>query len=358
MNLIADKEENSNLYGIITNRTGLHQTQIQGRTANAKTVAFPDLIFETVHPDNPDMNFVFAYMGPDVLANSAMSYLEAFQEVYHRELHQHDFFELLYIIRGEMYQRIENERHIYPEGSLCLLNRNIRHREEFSTDFRTVFLTLPPLLVQELLSGLQTSFFDVEKNMNRKIISRFFHKNLEQNSVSNREYIDFIPTGEDEACKKYMYSLFEQITHHFLNPQIGSTYAIKGSILRIFYELSNPNHYQTVPLNIGTDREAQLFDSITSLMKSRYGRLSRTELENTLGYNGSYLNRIVKKYTGMSLFQYGMVFCMEEAENLLTHTQMRITDICEVLQFSNLTHFYKLFQETHRMTPKEYRQRT
>lgn len=32
---------------------------------------------------------------------------------------------------------------------------------------------------------------------------------------------------------------------------------------------------------------------------------------------------------------------------MLIHTQMRITDICEVLQFSYVTHFYKLFQETY-----------
>lgn len=83
--------------------------------------------------------------------------------------------------------------------------------------------------------------------------------------------------------------------------------------------------------------------------------MSRHELEVSLNYSSDYLNRIVNKYAGMCLFDYGMTFCLKKAEYLLTNTTDSISEIAQKLQFSNRTHFYSLFKKRYGLTPKEYR---
>jgi len=90
-------------------------------------------------------------------------------------------------------------------------------------------------------------------------------------------------------------------------------------------------------------------------MKEYHGRLSNSELSRILNYNGSYLGRIVKKYTGKSLYDYSMDFTMDYAMKKLAEDTIPISALVEELHFSNRTHFYQIFKEHTGLTPKEYR---
>lgn len=79
-------------------------------------------------------------------------------------------------------------------------------------------------------------------------------------------------------------------------------------------------------------------------------------LEHHLNYSGDYLNRIVNKYSGLCLYDYGMTFCLKKAVQYLTETNESIGSIATKLQFKNRTHFYTLFKQKYGVTPKEYHQ--
>lgn len=335
-------------------KSSYQNTIIHGRTGHTNETA-PDLTFETIHPDDPHKNFIYSFLGPEYQYSQTMTYEQAYEKVYNHSLHQHDFFEMVYVVRGTLYQRIEAERHLYTEGSLCLLNTNIRHQEEFSTDYRCVFLRLPISFVKTLLSDMNIFHFPEEQRLCHRINRHFFQRSVNQDYTLQKEYIDFIPTSNDSSVKAFMYNLFDSLTRQFLYPTIGSSYMIRYYIIQILMELSDRSHYDTIPLKIGVDAEAELFCDISSLLQQNHGRISRQELQTILSYNPDYMNRIVKKYSGLSLHKYGMTFCMREAERLLKNTDMTITDICLQLGFVNRTQFYKLFTQTYGITPKEYR---
>ena len=46
---------------------------------------------------------------------------------------------------------------------------------------------------------------------------------------------------------------------------------------------------------------------------------------------------------------------MKEAKRLLRETELSIAEVAEKLNFTNRTHFYKLFEKHCSMTPKQYR---
>lgn len=72
-------------------------------------------------------------------------------------------------------------------------------------------------------------------------------------------------------------------------------------------------HYHNMPIHFTSSAEQELFDSITRFLVQHNGRVSRKELETHFHYSGDYLYKITQKFTGLSLFDYGMKFCMQKA---------------------------------------------
>ena len=78
-------------------------------------------------------------------------------------------------------------------------------------------------------------------------------------------------------------------------------------------------------------------------MEITSGRITRAELADQLHYSGNYINQIVNKFTGMSIFEYGTSIVMQKTEYYLASTDQTISQIIELLGYSDRTHFYKLF---------------
>lgn len=333
--------------------------RIMSRTSDIDSTNAPDIIFETIHPDDKENNCIFTFINPDTFFSQAYKLDDSKNPITYQQLHYHDFFELIYVISGTMYQQIETERHLYPAGSLCLLNCFISHQEEYSTDFRALFLRLPIPLVKTLLHDINDFYFEIEHNYMNQLVEHFFENALnlpEQSYPFRKEYIDFIPHKEFPGARTYMYNLFDNLTRQMTSPAIGSTYIVKCILMQIFCELSNLSHYRITPLNIGTDAEMELFQAIHSQIQNHHGHISRQELETALSYSSSYLNRIVKKYSGYSIKQYALSISLKEAVDLLQSTDMSVNEICTTLHFSNLTYFYSSFQKKYGTTPKKYRE--
>lgn len=312
------------------------------------------LTFETVHPADPDENFIVSILTPKGSTISVIPLGHPNNPSSRTELHTHGFYELMYVIKGEMYQNIEYQRHLYPQGSLCLVNKNIHHAEEFSTDYRCLFLMISDDLLNSIFHPKDEFIFDEPEILSGSFADSFFGYGTGKNT-SVREYIDFIPNKDDPTVNQKMYERFDRLTTHILYPSLGSTFAIKSAILEIFGALLDKESYSTIPINIGSDKEFQVFDKIGALMNKHNGRISRSQLEKELSYSGSYLNAVCKKYSGLSLFDYGMKFCMDKACTLLKDRSMNITDIIEQLGFTNRSHFNSLFKEQYGVTPSEYR---
>lgn len=324
----------------------------------------PNTFFQTTAPfslnftryDADDINpFRLTILSPDFSLNTVLTRDEFEKVVNDRPLHQHDTYELVYVLKGELYQKIENLRHKYVENSCCFINRNIRHTEEYSTNFHTVTLSLSRDFLHRLLSDGEDNYFEIEKKIHRSDFATFLRDEFESSSYSQKKYIDFIPEPSVQNIKQYIYSLLDELTNIMVHPAPGSTLYIKAIIYRIMHYLDDSNYYLTESIHFGTKAEATLFSEITHLIEETNGRISRSELAEKLNYSGNYINHIVQKYTGLSTFEYATSFTMQKASWMLIHSKDTISSIITKLGFSDRTHFYSLFQKEYGMTPKEYR---
>ncbi|MBD0378556.1 helix-turn-helix transcriptional regulator [Paenibacillus sp. WST5] len=64
-----------------------------------------------------------------------------------------------------------------------------------------------------------------------------------------------------------------------------------------------------------------------------------------------------KKETGMSLSAYIVQQRMDEAKSLLLETEMKISQIAEVVGYMNLSHFISMFKKINGTTPQSFRKK-
>ena len=318
-------------------------------------LSMPFLIgFITYHPESEESAYVFTAIAPD-----NASYFSATRNAFHSRvnppLHRTNFYELYFVIHGSMFQNIENQRHLYPAGSCVLLSRDVRHVIEYSSDFRAVSLQLSDAFMTDLFSV--EPYFQTEQNETVQIIRRFFLDNMTPENVAARNYIDFIPRMDENWIRENIHALFERIVNETLNPGISSSHIIRALFLELLFRLFHPDNFSNTPISLGNSGEKELFEEITKYMKARNGRVSRKELTEVFHYSGNYIYKIIHKYTGLSVFEYGMTFCLREAARLLDETTMTTQAISLSLRFQNRSHFYQLFKDMYGMTPREYRKR-
>lgn len=272
-------------------------------------------------------------------------------------MHQHNHFEFMYIVNGSLYQIVEGKRFYYIPGSCCLLNRNTLHTEEYTTDFTCIFFSVSIDFVSRLTNYGHFLLFEKEQTPSDNLIFHFLENNIEETHENTKDFLDFVPRISETQQKIMVHDIFEQMMKTLLTPYYGATYRLQDLFCQLIDILSDTRYYNVQHVTTRSNMDSLLFARIDQLLEERNGRVTNSELSQILNYDGSYLGRIVKKFTGKSLFDYSMTFTMAAAADMLKNTKKNVSQIAEELNFSNRTHFYKVFDQYYHMTPKEYRER-
>ena len=269
--------------------------------------------------------------------------------------HQHNCFEFTYVLEGSMYQIVEGKRYFYPTGSCCLMNRNTLHTEELSSDYTCIFLSVSPDFVRKLMNEGKPLLFPGEQELYRNLVFDFFQQNLEDTDRDTKDFLDFVPRIDQTEQVALVHQIFEDLLHTLVAPAYGASFRLLELLSRLVGVLGDPKLYSGEHVTAQSNVESLLFARIDRILSERRGRITNAELAALLNYNGSYLGRIVKKYTGKSLFNYSMTFTMTYAARELLNSDKTAAQIAAELEFSNLTHFYKIFRDHYGLTPKEFR---
>ncbi len=80
------------------------------------------------------------------------------------------------------------------------------------------------------------------------------------------------------------------------------------------------------------------------------------DIADALGISSSYLSRLFKKETGISLQDFINDVRVEKASNLLRYSEETLPGIAEYVNFPSQSYFGKIFKQKMKMTPKQYRE--
>lgn len=113
-------------------------------------------------------------------------------------------------------------------------------------------------------------------------------------------------------------------------------------------------------MKIGTNRNAgkhaELIESVISMINSKaYERLSVDNIAEYLKISKDHLIRLFKQHKGVTPGEYIIRHRMMMACDLLTHTDMSVSDIAFQLGYADLFTFSKQFRKRQGCSPTEYR---
>lgn len=83
--------------------------------------------------------------------------------------------------------------------------------------------------------------------------------------------------------------------------------------------------------------------------------LDNKRIGNQFNFHPNYINRLMVTNTGLSLHQYVLKIKIHRALELLTNTNLPITEVSDSLGFNDTSHFYKAFKMKIGASPLEVR---
>lgn len=235
--------------------------------------------------------------------------------------HSHDFYEIIWFIRGRARQTVNGTEGEYSEGDVLILRPGDSHCFSEQT---------PETEVVSL--SVRCSELDTVSGAYDYRLPSYFKKNdgaiLFKSTVSffgNPYFADTVERGSVYDCK-WLLSFF--IAEYIGAVGYGGAESeYKGSLSSAVEAMS-----ETENLREGIDA---------------FVRLSH--------YSHSHLARMVKKHYGMGLKEFINELRLKAAYRLITLTPRDTTQISEELGFSSFSHFCKIFKARFDITPAALR---
>lgn len=258
------------------------------------------------------------------------------------EEHSHNYIELALIVQGEMHIKFRDSLETFRTGEICLINRGIMHAHMLSHEGSLIFF----LEISD--EYFNNSFISTSRNT----VSENYLRDAIFKKSQSHDFLRFVPKDmkfseiEDAFC-----NIFSELTEM----KIGYQSILAGNVERVLYylpieytiSLSNPEHQQFIH---------HLYESVKEYIEKHCTTVSTQELSDVFGYNRDYFNRLIKKHSGIGYNELVQSARIRKAAQLLTTTDYSIKKISDMVWYTNLGYFYKMFKNKFGMTPKQYRQ--
>lgn len=226
------------------------------------------------------------------------------------DLHEHDFYEIQYVFRGEGVQVLNGRSYKISEGSIALLSPNALHTY-YSTN-------------------------------NLSIVNVCFHPNkIQKRRIEIAENVIYSLNEEDRLEYELLYYLLQ---NSFSRDD-------RGQRTELYFEMLL-NIMCTFSLE--KKHSDKKWSKLMVFLSNNFVSPKVEEAAQVCNLSVGYFSRQFKKDFGMSFIQYVDILKIEKAKRLLL-TKNNIEQISLSLGFSHQTRFYRKFREIVGMTPKEYR---
>lgn len=103
-------------------------------------------------------------------------------------------------------------------------------------------------------------------------------------------------------------------------------------------------------------REEPLVDSLIDYLQTNIAEdIDINSFADAKSVSIYYLCHLFKKKTGLTIYEYRNSCRFSQAKRMLIETNHKISDICSVCGFSDVSYFTKKFKESEKVTPSAYR---
>lgn len=256
---------------------------------------------------------------------------------YRSEEERHDFWEIIYADKGEIFIVTPAGKRLLKKGELCFLQPNLPH-------YVACEQSEPNIFIVSFECRSESMRYFAEKILPAPESCRALLQTVMSEAMQTFHIPDF-----DPALNKL--ELLER-------PNLGGEQVIENSLeLLLIYLLRRENEQNAAQTFFVSKIEtsADLQDEIVRYLSACiYKKFSLEELCNRLHYGKTYLCTRFKQATGKSIYGVYLHLKTDEAKKLI-RKGVPFADVADKLRFHSLPHFIAVFKKHTGMTPKEYR---
>lgn len=253
-------------------------------------------------------------------------------------LHNHTFFELIYVYDGTCDQTLNQKTITLKSGDICIIPPGVSH--SIGVFDGSVVLNC---LIRK--STLHNIFFNFLSNPN--ILSAFFLNNIY--SENGNHYIIFHTGSDFEIQRGFLYMYWESVNQNLYFDQMT------GYTLMLIFGLLIRNYEKSVELPTFTQKtDVQRF-AILQFIQDNFSLITLEDISERFHYTPEYTSKLIKTITGRTFTQLLLQIRMEKAQVLLQDTNLSVANIANQIGYETTEHFIRTFKKVLKMTPTQYR---
>ena len=256
-------------------------------------------------------------------------------------LHNHNYFEIIFIKSGSGTHTINDIIYEYSPNDIFLISPEQYHIFDIKEKTNFVYLKFT-----ELLFGEEGNLFNKEKWM-QKMEYILFNPNLTHNQIKY-----------DTTDKSNLFNLVEIILKEHNNYDSYND-EITIDTLSLILNLIGRNIFNSYKVDVKSIKhENSRVNDILSYIRLNVYNSEKMKIEylaEVFNMSKNYISIFFKKQTGESIQKYIINYRMKLAENRLLKTNSTISEISYELGFTDESHFNRQFKKYHNTTPGNFR---
>jgi AraC family transcriptional regulator, L-rhamnose operon transcriptional activator RhaR len=265
-------------------------------------------------------------------------------------LHKHDFIEIAFVYNGRGIHIINNRKFEVAQGDLFIINTETPHSfypiDETNSGMLKVYNCM---FNTEFIKNL-----DVEIPILREITQIFLYKSLYE---EEHEFdVDLKLTAAQQAD---IMLIFEKMYVEYSTKQKGYTSILKlllPELLIKMYRAYKAQHNLS-SCSCKSFKHKIILDSIDYLKHNYSKKLKVDDLCNQAFLSKSYFTCLFKSVTGTNVIDYIQRIRIEKACELLINGEHKITEVMELVGYSDYRFFNKSFKKVTGLTANMYKKK-
>lgn len=292
-------------------------------------------------------DFIFRDSGEQFFNNGNSIYINLFSESSKPHLHVHDFIEISYVASGSGIHILGDKKYEVCKGDLFLINYHTPH------EFRS--MDSPANLPLQVYNCVfKPDFIDVNLN-NYKDFSDVIHY-LSFRSIFSLEadHADDLKLlgGENIAIE----GIYKKMLVEFTKQEDGYIEILRAYLMELLITIFRSLKKSYKSDNNTMSHHARLIEKSIQYLKANYTISTRLNDLAALSFlSPTYFCKLFKYHTSMTISEYVQKIRIDEACNLLKHTDNKIIVIAQKVGYKDIKHFNLVFKKLTGMAPSVYK---
>ncbi|MEE0883598.1 MAG: AraC family transcriptional regulator [Faecalimonas sp.] len=267
-------------------------------------------------------------------------YMELSKNFYY-EGEKHDFWEMVYIDKGEMICTADDKRFVLKSGEMTFHKPNEFHN--LSGD-------------SSVAPNVSILTFECKSRAMKHFEGKIFRLNAEEKSLLSTLFSEGLSCYQLEDARNPLLQKLKVIEPS----PLGSSQMTKNLLEIFLIKLCRNTDVVTKEMRQsyvidGIDVPYNVMEVLDYLKEHIYGKVTIQDLAKHLDKSESTVKQLFAQYREGGIIRYYNALKIKEARKLIREGKYNMTQISDMLQFDNPQYFSKCFKAVTNMTPSEYK---